>query len=156
MVDHVTQFDDGFLEDAVGGGVGDHDARQVVGVALGFLAQVVHIHIAVCIAFDDHHSHAGQCGTGRVGAVGGGGDQAHIALRVAAALVIAAYRQQARVLALGAGIGLHGDGIVAGALQQHVVQLRQHRLVTRVCSVGAKGAARQTLARSPATSRWWR
>ena len=126
LVDKVAQFDDGLFEYAMGGGVGDHDRRQVLRVAFGFAAQVLHIHVTVGVAFHDYHAHAGQCGAGRVGAVGGGGYQADRALMVAAALVVAFDRQQAGVFTLRARVRLHGDGVVAGALQQHVVQLRQH------------------------------
>ena len=66
----------------------------------------------------DDDLHAGQHGGGRVGAVRGGRDQADVALGVAAGEVVAADRQQARELALGTGVGLDGDLVVAGDLGQ--------------------------------------
>ena len=61
---------------------------------------------------------------GRVGAVGGDGDQADVAVRLAAALVVGADGQQARVLALRAGVRLQRHRGEAGDLGQPGLELR--------------------------------
>ena len=53
-----------------------------------------------------------------IGAVGGGGNEADVAMRFAARRVIAADREQAGVFALRAGVGLQRDGGEAGDLGQ--------------------------------------
>ena len=93
FVDDLAQFDNGLLEHPVGRGVGHHDAGQVFPVAARLVPQVVQVDVAQGVALDDHHLHARQRGAGRIGAMGRGGNQADIALGVAAALVVAANRQ---------------------------------------------------------------
>ena len=66
----------------------------------GLLFKVRQIDIAVVVAFNDHDLHARQDGAGWVGAMGGGGDEADIALSLATGLMIASDRQQAGILAL--------------------------------------------------------
>ena len=57
------------LKHAVGAGVGNHHAGQVVAVLFTLCFQVGHVHIALSVAGGDHHCHAGHLGAGRVGAV---------------------------------------------------------------------------------------
>ena len=90
----------------VGGGIGDHQGRQHIGVLLGFGSQVLHIHVAVVITGHSHHAQSSHHRTGGVGAMGTGGNEAHIALGLAAGPMPRPDHQQAGVLPLGAGIGL--------------------------------------------------
>ena len=64
------------------------------------------VHVAEFVAFDDNHFHPGQGRAGGIGAVGGGGYQADVALVIAAVFVVARIGQQTGVLALGTGVGL--------------------------------------------------
>src|SRR5690606_38921100 len=105
-VDDLADFHHAFLEHAVGGGVGDHQRGQPVRILLGVGADVLDIDVAVGVALGDHHLQAAQLGGRRVGAVGGLGDQADVALALAIGAVPGADREQAGVLALGAGVGL--------------------------------------------------
>jgi hypothetical protein len=57
------------------------------------------------------------------GAVRGAGDEADVAVRLAARAVVAADGQQPGELALRAGVGLHADRGVAGDLGQRGAQL---------------------------------
>ena len=66
----VAQLPDLGLEDAVGGGVGDHDGGEVVPVLLGLRPQVVQIDVAVVVALHHHDFHAGHHRAGRIGTVG--------------------------------------------------------------------------------------
>src|SRR5690606_35469983 len=86
LVDDLADLHHVFLEHAVGGGVGHHDRRQAVGILAGPGADVLDVDVAVRVALGHHHLHAAQLGRGRVGAVGGLGDQADVALPFAPGL----------------------------------------------------------------------
>ncbi len=128
-VHDLAQFLDAFLEHAVGRRVGDHHAGQVLAVLLGLGLQVAEIDVAVVVAGGDHDLHADHAGRGRVGAVGRGRDQAHVAVAFAARFMVLLDHQEARVLALRAGVRLQRDGGVAGGGAQHGFQLGDHLAV---------------------------
>ena len=117
-VDRVADLADVGVVHPVRGRVGDHDAGQRVLVQLDLGVQVRVVDRAVRGGGDDDDLHAGEHGGGRVGAVRGGRDQADVALGVAAGEVVAADGQQAGELALGSGVRLDGDLVVAGDLGQ--------------------------------------
>ena len=121
-VDHLANLDDGFLEHAVGGGVGDHQRGQIVGVGLGFRAQVGEVDVAVLVAGHHLHGHPGHHRARRIGAVGGARNQADVAPALAAALVIAADHQEPGVLALAAGVRLQRDRRKTRDRAQHPLQ----------------------------------
>ena len=79
LVDHLADLDDGFLEHAMGGGIGDHQRRQIVGVGLGLGAQVGEVDVAVLVAGHHLHRHPGHDGARRVGAMRRARDQADVA-----------------------------------------------------------------------------
>ena len=54
---------------AMGAGVSDHHAGQLVAVLLALRFQISHVHIALGIASGDHHRHANHLRAGRVGAM---------------------------------------------------------------------------------------
>src|SRR5690606_20453762 len=93
-----------------------------VAVLPGVAADVLDVDIAVGVALGDDHGHAAHLGAGRVGAVRRFRDQADVALGLAVGAVPGADGQQAGVFALGAGIGLQADGVIAGAGHQHLLQ----------------------------------
>jgi hypothetical protein len=68
-VDDLADLDDGFLEHAVRGRVGDHQRGEVRRMLLGLGAQVGDVDVAVLVAGHDHHVHADHLRRGRVGAV---------------------------------------------------------------------------------------
>ena len=55
---------------------------------------------------DYDYAHSGHDGAGGVGAVSGGGDQDHVAMRVAAVVMIGADDSESREFALRSGVGL--------------------------------------------------
>ena len=105
-VNHLADLDDGFLEHAVGRGIGDHQRRQVLRMGLGLGLKIGEIDVAVLVAGDHLHRHPGHHGARRIGAVGGARDQTDVAPALAAALVIAADHQEPGIFTLAAGIGL--------------------------------------------------
>ncbi len=85
VVDDAADFLDGFFEDAVGGGIGDHERGEFVSVGFGLGLEVGDVDVALLVAGDGDDLHAGHDGAGGVGAVGGGGDEADVAVAFAAA-----------------------------------------------------------------------
>ncbi len=113
-VDGAADVADAAFEEAVVGGVGDHDSGEVVFVGGDFLAEVGVGDVALVVAGDGDDAQAGHDGGGRVGAVRGDGDEAGVAVVLTASLVVAADGEQSCQFALGAGIGLKGDCGQAG------------------------------------------
>ena len=102
----------------VGGGVGDHQRRQVVAVLLSLSPQVGQVNIAILVAGYGHHRHPRHHSAGRVCTVGRLGNQAGNAVMVAAPLVVLANHQQPSVFSLGTGIGLKGNSVEASNFSQ--------------------------------------
>jgi len=65
---------DTLFEYAVGGGIGGHQAGEIVLMRIGLLAQVGEIDIALGVAGDHHDLEAGHHRAGGIGAMGGLGD----------------------------------------------------------------------------------
>ena len=72
---------------------------------------------------DHHHAHPGQHRRGRVGPVRRLRDQAHVAVLLAARVVVCLDGQQAGELTLRPGIGLQRNPVVAGDRGQPVLQV---------------------------------
>jgi hypothetical protein len=108
-------FDGGF-ENAVGGRVGDHRGGEILGVFVGLGLEVGDVDVAVGVAGDGDDRVSAHGGAGGIGAVGAGGDEADVAVTLAARLVEGADDEEAGVFALRAGVGLEGDGGEAGDL----------------------------------------
>ena len=123
IVDDPADIDDRRLVHAVRRRVGNHQRGEPVGMLRGLRLQVGDIDVAVRVGGDDDHSQPRHVGARRIGAVCRGRDQAHVALHLAAAFVVLLDGNQAGVFPLGAGIGLEGDGVVAGAGGQHPFQI---------------------------------
>ena len=113
-MDDLADFADAFFVHAVGGGVGNHQRAEGVFVLLGFGSEIGDIDVAVFVGIDNDDFHAQHLRGGRVGAVGRTRNQADVALGLAVGFVVAADGQDAGVLALGAGVGLDGDGVKSG------------------------------------------
>ena len=122
-VDDVADLADALLEHAVGRRVRHHERGQPVGVLVGLGPEVVDVDVALVVARHDHHPHARHDGRGGVGPVGGRGDEAHVALLVTAADVVAADGEQPCQLALRPGVGLERDGVVAGDLGERGLEV---------------------------------
>ena len=76
---------------------------------------------------------------------------------VAAGAVVGPDHQQARVLALGPGVGLQRHRGEAGDLGQPVLQLAEEQLVPRgLVARRERMEPTELRASSPASSRWWR
>jgi len=123
VVNDPAGFLNAFLEHAVRRGVSDHERGEVCGVGGGLGAQVAEVDVALVVAGHGNDAQARQRGAGRVGAVGRGGNQAHIAMALSASGVIAANHQQAGVLALRSRVGLQRYASKAGDRRQHMLQL---------------------------------
>ena len=98
-------------------GVGQH---QTGGVRPHGAAQGLHIHAAVFAGGDVHHREARHDGGGRIGAVGGVGDDDLGPGGVVPPGVVRLDEQQAGELAVGPGGGLEGHGVHAGDLPQEL------------------------------------
>ena len=118
VVDHLADRADLLLEHAVGRRIGDHQRGEVGRVLLGLRGEVGEVDVAVGVAVDDDHLHADHLRRRRVGAVRRRRNQAHVAVALAARAVVAADRQQARVLALRARVRLQRDRVVAGDVSE--------------------------------------
>ncbi len=118
-----------FLEHAMGGGIGDHDGGEIVGMLCRLGAQIIDVDIAARITGDHHDLHAGHAGGGRIGAVRRRRNQAHPAMRLIARGVIAADRQQAGIFALRAGIRLQRDRVVTCDVAQPLFQPGEQRVI---------------------------
>src|SRR5688500_18540589 len=103
----LADFKDLALEEAAGVGGCDHDGGDV-GAELGL--EIGEVDAAVVGLGDLADFVADEGGGGRVGAVGGGGDQDGPPVALARRLVGGLDAEQAAELAVGAGLGRQGDG----------------------------------------------
>ena len=83
-VDDLADLADRRLEHAVRLGIGHHQRRQIAGMLVRLGAQIGDIDVAVAVAADHHHLQSRHRGAGRIGAVRAGGDQADVAVALAA------------------------------------------------------------------------
>ena len=72
VVYNFANLRDALLEDAVGGGISDHEGGEIAGVSLGLGAQIGQVNVALRVAGDGDDLQTGHGRAGRVGAVGGG------------------------------------------------------------------------------------
>ena len=98
----------------MGGGIGDHQGRQSVGMLRHAGGEIRLIDVAIFITGHRHHLQAGHDGTGWIGAMGTRGNQANRAMCIPAGEVPGADDQKTGVFTLGAGIGLKRNGGKAG------------------------------------------
>ncbi len=84
--------------------------------------EVGEIDVALVVAGNHDHLHAGEDGRGGVRAVGRRRDQTDVAVVVATAVVVGPDREEAGVLALASGIRLQRHAVVAGDLGQRVLE----------------------------------
>jgi hypothetical protein len=120
---------DARLEHAMRRRVRDHDRRQIARMQIGLALEVGEIDVAVVIASDDDDAHPGQVRGRRIRSVRGRRDQAHVAMRLAARPVVRLDHQQARVLALRAGVRLQRARIVAGRGAEHPLEIVDQLLI---------------------------
>ena len=111
------------IEQAQGVGVGEHEPG---GVRPGGRAQGLQVHAALGIGGHVDHSEAAHGGGGRVGAVGGIGDQDLGPGWVPPVQVVFFYHQQGGELPVGPGGGLEGHLVHAGDLAQELLRPAQH------------------------------
>ena len=110
---NARQISDSFFKNSVSGRVRDHDRRQIVLVLLGLGLEVVEVDVAVVVTLDDDALEARHDGRGRVRAVRGDGNQAHVSMPFADGLLVGADREQPRVLAGSTTIRLDRYGVEA-------------------------------------------
>jgi len=114
-------------------GVGNHHARELVGVRRSLCPQVVEADVALRIAGHHDHRHARHGSASRIGAVRRGGDERNAALRFALRVVVAADAHQACVLARRAGVGLQRHAVKAGNRSEVFAQVgNQLRVALRL------------------------
>ncbi len=95
----------------------------------GLGAEIIDIDVAARVACHHHDVHADHRSRGRVGAVRRGGDQADLAVRLAAREVIAPDRQQPGVFALRAGVRLQRHRVIPGNVAQPLLQPLEQRMI---------------------------
>ena len=139
VVDDPADVEDRAFEDAVRGGVGDHQRGEVIPVGIGAGAEVGQVDVALTIAADGNDLITGHDGAGGIGAVGTGRDEADFAVALPARLVVAANGEEAGVFALRPGVGLEADGGQAGDLAEPFFQLVRHDAVTFGLHGGREG-----------------
>ncbi len=118
FVHDAADVHDALFKDTVRGGVGYHHRAQRLLVAFGLGAHVGDVDIAVLVAVHHYDLEAGHRCAGRVRAVCRAGDQADVAPRVAAVVMVCADDQHTGILTGGAGVALQRDGGKAGDLRQ--------------------------------------
>ena len=121
----------GFLEYAVGRGIGDHATGKVLAVLLRLGAEVIQINVTIGRCLDDDHLPADHIGAGGVGAMGRHGDQADVAMPLPVGTVIGRNRQKAGIFPLRARIRLHGNRIIPRDVTKLGRQVVDHMLVTK-------------------------
>src|SRR5699024_6046810 len=104
-----------------------HDGRQAVRVLRDLRIEVLEVDRPVLRRLDDGDVEARKDRGGGVRAVRGLRDEADATVRITVGQVEAADRQQARELALRTRIGLEGDAVVAGDLDQQILEVRDER-----------------------------
>ena len=119
----VADLADVLLEHAMRGRIGDHHGREIVGMLRRpWRANRRGRHCRSLSQATTTTSMPAMLRGGRIGAVRRGGDQADVAMRLAAAAMIAADGQQAGIFALRAGIRLQRNRVIAGDLAQPLLQ----------------------------------
>ncbi len=139
FVGESADFGDGFLEHAVGRGVGDHEGGEIGGMLIEAGAEVVEVDVAVVVTGDGDDLETDHDGAGGVGAVGGGGDEADVAVALTVGVVIGADGEEAGEFALGAGVGLERDGVEAGAFGEPGFELGEEGAVALGLRGGGEG-----------------
>jgi hypothetical protein len=125
FVHDLAELADLFLEDAVGRRVGEHQRTERVLVLRRARAQVGDVDVPARVAGDRDDPEARHHRARRVRPVRRDRDQADVAARVAAAPVVRADREQARVLALGARVRLQRHRGEAGDLGEPLLEVRE-------------------------------
>ena len=126
LVNDPADFLDALFKYPVGGRIGNHQCCQPLFVLGGFRLQIVEVDVAMLVAFDDHHLHAGHDCAGRVGAVGGGRNQGNIAVAFTTAFQVSADHHHTGKLSLSPGIGLQRNRGKAGQLAEHRLQFTEN------------------------------
>ena len=122
--------------------IGDHQAARSSLCASALALEIGDVDVAVGVAGDGDDLHAGHDGAGGIGAVRGGGNQADVAMALAARFVIGADDEQAGVFALRAGVGLERNAGEAGDFREPVFEMLERCSGSRaVWSVGANGCS---------------
>ena len=106
LVDDVADGADLVLENTMRRGVRDHQAGQAVAMLSGLGPQVRHIDIAVRRRCDDDHAHPCHGGRGGIGAMCRGWYQHHIAVLLAACVMMRTNHHETGVFPLRARVGL--------------------------------------------------
>ena len=117
LMDGLGDLQDVLVKNAHGVGVCEHEPG---GVGPNGLPQGFHVHAAVGAGGDVHHREPRHDGGGRVGTMGGVGDNNLGPGGVVPAAVVCLDEQQAGELAVGPGGGLEGHGVHAGDLPQQL------------------------------------
>ena len=137
-------FDAVFIH-TVGGGVGDHQGRQVVPVLGNFGHHIVDVDIAVVFARHHHNLHSRQHSARGIGAVCAGGNQTDGAVSITPGEVIAPNSQKPGVFTLAAGVGLQRNRVIPGQLRKPRLQVGHHDQIPLGVLRGSKRVQRVEL-----------
>jgi hypothetical protein len=108
-------------------------------VLLDLRVQVGQVDVPGLVARHDHDPHPREDRRGGVGAVRAGGDQAQVAVGLAAGVLPGPDRQEPGELPLGAGVGLHGDRGVPADFGEPGLQLLDEDLPAAGLVGGGEG-----------------
>ena len=89
----------------------------------GLRFEIGDVDVAFGSGCDDHDAHARHDGAGGIGSVRRGRDQHHVAMAIAAVVMIGANHHQAGELALRSGVGLQGNSGESGDLAQRLFEV---------------------------------
>ncbi len=134
----VTYLSDGRLEYPVRGGIGDHQRRELIGVARDLGGQVVQVDVPFGQRLNHNHLHPRHHRAGCVGPVCTVRNQADRALVISVGTVISADRQQPGELALGSGVGLQTHRVVSGDFAHPHAQLVDQFVIAHALVGGGK------------------
>jgi hypothetical protein len=122
----LADLRDARLEYPVRRGIRDHDRGEFLRVLGRLLLKVAEIDVAGVIAGNDDHAHPRHLRRRGIRAVRGAGDEADVAMPLAAACVPCTNDEKSRVFALRAGIRLDRDRGVAGCAREALLEVGDH------------------------------
>lgn len=129
FVDERADFADCGFEDAVGRGVGDHECPKFIAMVGDFFTQIVQIDIAQGVAADRNHCESRHDGTGWIGAMRGGGNEADAPVGLVEGEMVLADDEESGKFSLRACVGLERDSGKAGDFRKPALELGKNPLV---------------------------
>lgn len=133
LVNKVAHLLDLGLENTKGTGVGDHDGGKLISVLGALGLEILNVQVtSLAVALDGDNLHAGHGSTGRIGTVGGDGDQTDSSLLTTfLGLVVSLDDSKTSKLTLSSRVGLESGGVHTSDLGQVLAERADQGLVAR-------------------------